>query len=353
MKTYSLHHKKIISLLCIFTLLMSSLLTGCSKKEESTAWDGSYISDSQFLLNTIVQISLYDSKDTALLEDTFKECAKYEDIFSRTNSTSELYKLNARELPLKDGGYEVSDELATLIERAIYYSEISNGAFDLTVAPVSSLWDFTSSAENMKLPDDAAIQEGLKHIDYHKVHIEGNKVWFDDTKTTIDLGAIAKGYIADQLKAFLLEKGVKSAMINLGGNVLCVGKKPDGSAFNVGVQKPFADRNETSAIMKIDGLSVVSSGIYERYITIDGKNYHHILNPKTGYPYDNNLVSVTIVSKYSVDGDGLSTSTFALGLEKGLELINSLDDVYAVFITDDYELHYSDGFKEAIEMVEQ
>ncbi len=344
--------KKLVSALCIFTILLSSL-TGCSKKQESGAWDGSYITDSRFLLNTVVALTIYDKQDPVILEEAFKECANYETIFSRTLPTSELYKLNARTLPMKDGKYEVSDDLAALIEKAIYYSKLSNGAFDLTVAPVSSLWDFTSAEQDKALPDNTALKEGLKHINYNKVHIEGNNVWFDDDHTTLDLGAIAKGYIADRLKDFFLEKGVKSAMINLGGNVLCVGQKPDGAAFKVGVQKPFADRNETCAIMDLKDKSVVSSGIYERYITVDGKNYHHILNPKTGYPYDNNLVAVTIISNESVDGDGLSTSSFALGLEKGLELIDSLEDVEAVFITDDYNLHYSKGFKETIKITEQ
>lgn len=344
-KNFNLNMRKILSLLCL-TVLLVNTLTGCQGKKQDEAWDGSYITDSRFLLNTIVQLTLYDSKDTNILEGAFDVCARYEDVYSRTLDTSELYKLNNRTLPEKDGKYTVSDDLAELVGKALYYSKLSNGAFDLSIAPVSSLWDFTATTP--VLPNDSKIKENLKHIDYNKVHVEGNQIWFDDDKTTLDLGAIAKGYIADRIKDYLLEQNVNSAMINLGGNVLCVGAKPDGTAFNVGVQKPFADRNETCAIMELKDMSVVSSGIYERYIEIDGKSYHHILDPKTGYPCKNNLVAVTIISKESVVGDGLSTSVFALGLKKGLELIDSLDDVYAVFITDDYELHYSKGFKEAI-----
>lgn len=164
----------------------------------------------------------------------------------------------------------------------------------------------------------------------------------------LDLGAIAKGYIADKIKEFLMEKGVKSAIINLGGNVLCIGGKPDKAPFNIGIQKPFADRKETIAVMELSDKSIVSSGIYERFFERDGNFYHHILNPKTGYPYDNSLVAVTIISDKSVDGDGLSTSCFALGLEEGMKLINSIENVHAVFITDDYKPHFSDGFEEAI-----
>ena len=141
-----------------------------------------------------------------------------------------------------------------------------------------------------------------------------------------------------------MENGVESAVINLGGNVLCVGSRPDGTPFRVGLQRPFADRNETIATIEVSDLSVVSSGIYERYFEQDGQLYHHILDPATGYPCENNLVAVTILSEESTDGDGLSTTCFALGLEKGMELIESLENVEAMFITEDNELHYSSGF---------
>ena len=185
-------------------------------------------------------------------------------------------------------------------------------------------------------------------MDYRNVHVEGSQVILDSPDTAIDLGAIAKGYIADRIKDYLLENGVNSATINLGGNVLCVGSRPDGTPFKIGLQMPFADRNETIAALNIDGLSVVTSGVYERHFELDGVNYHHLLNPEDGYPYQNGLLSVTIVSPLSVDGDALSTSCFSLGLEKGMELAESMDGVYAYFITDDYEIHYSEGARELI-----
>ena len=126
------------------------------------------------------------------------------------------------------------------------------------------------------------------------------------------------------------------------------GEKPSKEPFHIGVQKPFETHQETVHTLSIKDLSIVSSGIYERYFKVDGKLYHHILNPKTGYPYDTDLTSVTILSKKSVDGDGLSTTCFSLGLEKGMELIESLDDVYALFITEDGTLHYTKGFQQFI-----
>ena len=163
----------------------------------------------------------------------------------------------------------------------------------------------------------------------------------------IDLGGIAKGFIADDLKKYLLGQGVKGALINLGGNVLCIGGKEEGEPFYVGIQQPFAQRSQTIAAVAVKDVSVVSSGIYERYFkTEDGAMYHHIINPVTGYPYKNDLLGVTILSENSVDGDGLSTACFALGREKGIEYINSLEGVYAVFITEDEKLWYSDGFEQ-------
>jgi thiamine biosynthesis lipoprotein len=324
----------------VFGMLL--LLTGCSK---GTAKKSEYITKSDFLLNTDVTINLYDKQDEKIIDECFDLISKYEGIYSRTLKTSELYALNNRTAPHSGNVYKISDEMADLLKYGLYYSKLSGGVFDISVEPLTSLWNFT--ADKPKVPATSDIQAALPYVSYENIHLNGNEVTFDNDKTGIDLGAIAKGYIADKLKEFLESKGVKSAMINLGGNVLCVGEKPKGTPFHVGIQKPFADRNEVVGVMDINGLSVVSSGIYERCFTENGKLYHHILNPKTGYPFDNGLIAVTIISDKSVDGDGLSTSCFALGLDKGLKLVESIPNTYAVFITSDYELHYSKGFKEA------
>lgn len=295
-----------------------------------------------FKLNTVISIKIYDSADASLIEEAFALCDRYEKLFSRTMESGELYRLNHKALPLEADGFAVSPETADLISQGLKYCQLSEGKFDIAIEPVSSLWDFTS--EEKTLPDEAALSAALPFVDYKNITLTDNHVQFKEDAMGIDLGAVAKGYIADRLKDFLTSKGIKSAIINLGGNVLCIGKKPDGTPFQVGIQKPFADRNETITSIPVSDKSVVSSGIYERFFEKDGQLYHHILNPETGYPYDNSLVSVTIISDKSVDGDGLSTSCFALGLEKGMELVNSLPDVHALFITSDYELHYSKDF---------
>lgn len=375
MSTHFFHSKRSRShsrffYLILCTVLVSPMLlfTGCGNiTDADTSTTGNQpISISSIKLNTAVQITIYDSQDKALLNDCLALCDKYELIFSRTNEKSELYKLNHRK-DVSDGDFStdgqttpypvsgtadtwhISEDLAALLSEGLDITRESNGAFDIAIAPLTSLWDFT--AEDPEVPDDAAIQKALPLCSSDGVTIDGEDITPPSDDIQFDVGAIAKGYIADRLKDFLIKKGVKSAIINLGGNVLCIGSKPDGTPFKIGIQKPFADRNETEAVMDITGKSVVSSGIYERCFKQDGKLYHHILNPQTGYPYDNGLISVTIISDQSVDGDALSTTCFALGLEDGLKFAEK-KGVQAVFITEDYELHYTDGFRDEIRVTD-
>lgn len=365
MTLYHISIKKIIkrctfSILAGTLILSSAVLSGCSSKVNTTQTADSEsqepISTTAIKLNTAVTVTIYDSQDRNLLTECMNLCDKYEKIFSRTASDSELYKLNHRQLTPVDGTdntYQVSDSLAELIQKGLYYSELSDGAFDIAIEPLTSLWDFT--AEDPQVPEDSLIQNALSKCDYHNISVGGkdnNEITLKTDDTAIELGAIAKGYIADRLKEYLISQDVKSAIINLGGNVLCIGGKPDDSSFKIGIQKPFADRSETIAVMDIKDKSVVSSGVYERCFEQDGTLYHHLLNPKTGYPYDNGLIAVTIISDQSVDGDALSTTCFALGLEDGLKLAESLDDVQAFFVTSDYEIHYTKDFRKEITVTE-
>lgn len=300
------------------------------------------VTATSFKLNTVVKITLYDCADQEILEEAFRLCDTYEKIFSRTQQDSELYRLNYGLLPEENGAYKVSEPLAQLVSKGLSYSKLSGGAFDISIGPLSSLWDF-SSGEHV-VPAQEEIDQAKMLVGYQNVSVEDQKI---DLKKgmSLELGAIAKGYVADRIKEFLVSKGVKSAVIDLGGNVLCIGERTDGNPFHIGIQRPFADRNETVGTVEIRDRSVVSSGIYERYFEKDGKLYHHILDPKSGYPYDNDLLSVTIISEQSADGDALSTVCFALGLKKGMELIERTPDVQAVFITSDGELHFSEGFE--------
>lgn len=328
---------------CIFAGAAILGLSGCGKLPLS-AGTSVPIQRTEFLLNTFIDIKIYDTDDTSILDDAIAICKDYESRFSRTIESSEIYKLNHRDKNEKT--FLLTDDTAKLLNTALHYSELSDGAFDITIEPVSSLWDFTSGTAN--LPDPDELQTAVSQVGYTNLILDGTSLTFLSPDTSMDLGAIAKGYIADQIRDHLIESGVKSAIINLGGNVLCVGAKPDGSPFKIGLQKPFAKQSETFATVIANDMSIVTSGVYERHFELNGINYHHLLNPKTGYPYDNGLISVTILSKDSVDGDGLSTACFSMGLEAGMELINRLEDVYACFIDENYQVYYSDGMKDFV-----
>ncbi len=324
--------------LIIMTALFMFLLGACegAGKTAGPAAEQKPISRTGEALNTSVSISIYDSADTALLDESFQVINKYEKMLSRTDKDSEIYALNEK------GEADVSPETLELLNTGLEYSKKTHGKFTIAIEPLSALWNFSS--DTPKVPAEGDIKEAVKHVDYKGIVIDGNHVTLTDKASGVDLGAVAKGYIADKVKEYLLGKGVKSALINLGGNILLVGSKPTGEDFAVGLQNPFGDRNDYKDIVKTKDVSIVTSGTYERNFTENGKTYHHILNPSTGYPYDNGLVAVSIISPTSVEGDTLSTSCFVLGLEEGMKLIDSLPDVHAVFVTTDGQYHYSKDF---------
>ena len=334
--------KKIINTIVMISAL-AVMLCGCQKSENKK------ISKQGFYFDTIIQITLYGTDDEQYINDCFDIAGRYEKMLSNTIDDSDISRIN------KAAGEQavcVSDETVSLIQKGIEYGRLSGGKFDITIGELSNLWNFPEIAENSKsddneadssvIPSDEKIDEYLGHVDYNKIKIDGNNVMITDEKTQIDLGGIAKGYIADKMKEYLKSKKVTSGIINLGGNVLTIGSKSEGSDYTVGIQKPV-DRSGTSiATIKIDDRSVVTSGIYERYYRVDGKIYHHILDTQTGYPVENDLYSVTIISDSSCDGDALSTTCFALGKDKAEEFIKSMDGVEAIFVDNKMNVTCSD-----------
>lgn len=305
------------------------LLTGCGVSNEPIVRTG-------FYFDTLIRITIYDSEKEACLNSCFELAQKYENMLSPTVEGSDIWKINHS----NGEPVEVSDETVMLLEKALYYCDITDGLIDITIGPLNDIWDFHTKEQ---VPSEEAISEALNHIDYNNLLIEGNTVTLLDPKGSVSLGFIAKGFIADKIKEYLISQDIKNAIIDLGGNILAVGSKPDGGSFKFGIQNPFDEQGTPIATLSVTDKSLVTSGVYERCFYQDGVLYHHILNPVDGYPVKNNLLSVTILSNSSMTGDALSTSCFALGLEEGMELIESLDDVEAVFITDDYVLHYSGG----------
>jgi len=324
--------KPIALLLCALTMLMP--LCACSQDTPETAEP---MSSTGFLLDTVVVITLYNGQSRETLQGAFELCQQYENLLSKTIEGSDVWNINHA------GGQpvEVSSDTAEIIRSALHYSEITAGAFDITVGPISSLWNFKS--ENPSVPAQADIDRLLPYVDYTGVSLEGNTVTLRDANMQIDLGGIAKGFIADKLAQYLKKNRVTSAIINLGGNTYALGAKEGGSDWSVGVQDPFGRVQTPIAAVYVQNKSVVTSGIYERYFELDGVLYHHILDPSTGYPVRNDLTSVTILSDKSIDGDALSTSCYVLGLEKGMELIESLDGIEAIFIDTDKNFYITDG----------
>jgi len=315
------------NILSIFILAASMLLASCASSNTAP------ISKTGLYFDTIIKIDIYDSTNTGLLDQCFQYCETFENTISRTIETSEISQINnANGEPVI-----VSDMTVELLQKGIEYGDLSHGKFDITIAPLSELWDIKNNPGI--IPDESEIQKALSHVNYKNIQITGNEVTLLDPEAAIDLGGIAKGFMADRLKEFLISEGVKSALINLGGNILTIGSKPNGSPFKLGIQKPFDKQGiPITAVDCIDN-SLVSSGVYERYFELDGIRYHHILDTETGYPYKNGLLGVSILSPKSVDGDALSTACFALGLEEGIELINSLENIEAIFITEEYRLY--------------
>ncbi len=337
-------------------LSVAAILSGCGSLSATDPEREGPLSISGFAFDTAYTVTLYEGGSQELLDSCVSLCTKYEDIFSTTRKSSELYRIDraaqifeevwrsgppdgkGKQKPavldrslqegLKEAGLDllqakadsdgslkisVSQELSELLKAGLFYSKLSEGRFDITIEPVSRLWDF-SSGEG-RVPEKKQIEAALPYVGYRDIRLDGNTLIMQSPGMGIDLGGIAKGYIADQLKSYLCQNGVTSGLIDLGGNILCIGSKEDGQDFHIGIQQPFADRNEMIAAVSVSSRSIVSSGIYERYITAeDGKLYHHILDPSTGYPYENGLNGVTVISEKSVDGDGLSTTIFALGL---------------------------------------
>jgi thiamine biosynthesis lipoprotein len=256
--------------------------------------------------------------------------------------TSEIIALNDA-----SGKKEVklSPDTFYVLEKGKQYSELFEGKFDITIGPVVKLWNI--GTDYAAVPEKSKLEEALKLVDYNKLIInkENLTAKLEEEGMKVDLGAIAKGYAADEVARVLKENEVKHAIINLGGNIMTLGNNPNGSPWKIGIQDPFNPRGDFLGIISIEDQTVVTSGTYERYFEENGKKYHHILSPDTGYPVENNLYSVSIVTDNSIDGDGLSTTALLIGLEEGLKLIEGLEHVEAIFVTSDKKVYVSSGLK--------
>lgn len=311
------------------------LASGCTANIQDTGGDP--ISSTGFMLDTVITITLYDGLSQENLDGALSVCSEYEQLLSKTIEGSDVWRINHA----KGAPTEVDSDTIEVISTALRYSELCGGAFDITIGPVSNLWDFKSSSPTV--PDAVQLAAAVAHVDYRNVKVEGSTVTLLDPEAEIDLGAIAKGYIADKVVEYLASRGVTSAIVNLGGNVYAMGSK-GGNEWTIGLQDPFKRRDISISAVKLKNKSVVTSGIYERFFkTEDGTLYHHILDPKTGYSVKNGLASVTIISDKSIDGDALTTCCFVLGLEEGMKFIETIEGVEAIFIDENEQTYMTAG----------
>jgi thiamine biosynthesis lipoprotein len=245
---------------------------------------------------------------------------------------------------------KVKPELIDVLEKALEYAEKSGRAFDPTVGPLVKLRGIGTDEE--RVPEDEEIRKALELINYREVEInrEESAVFLKRGGMALDLGAIAKGYAADETVKLLAKEGVDSAVIDLGGNIYAMGDKKEGKGggayWRVGIQDPRADRGNYIGILNVKNKSVVTSGMYERFFEKDGKRYHHIFSATNGYPVENNLLSVTITADDSIDADALSTAAFALGWEKGRELIAGVKGAGGIFVFDDLGVRVTDNLED-------
>ncbi len=286
--------------------------------------------------NTVNTVSA--DVDDAALDAVEALCAKYERLFSRFTVGSQLYALNHA----RGEWVRVDAELARLLRAALGYCERTGGLFDITMGGVCSLWDFHRGV----VPQPAALAAALAHVNWRAVEVRDEESAGDacyaritDPDAWVDLGGVAKGYIADGIVRLLRERGATHGIVNLGGNVVCLGEKENGRAWSVGLRKPVptwkTQVEESFAAVSVRDKSVVTSGVYERCFMRDGRLFHHILDPKTGMPAQTDVLSATVISDASLDGDGYTTALVVMGVDRALGFVESLPGVDAVLLAND------------------
>lgn len=347
-KNIQTHTKKLnlIVLTCCILLVSCS----CSIKPKTNS-----VSKTGFYFDTIITITLYDCTDTSYIDECFSIAETYENMFSNTIVESEISQINANAgtyIPIT-----VSDDTLALLLLSKEINTISNGAFNITLGNISDLWNISKLSQlsdednpnnvvtDYTPPTDEAIGALLTDCKMDALVIEGNQVYLTNSNANLDIGGIAKGYIADQMKDYLVSLGITSGIINLGGNIVCIGPKSDASDYKIGIRDPF----NTSSILGSVGVpegSIVTSGVYERFITYQNTRYHHVLDPSTGYPSNSGLVSATIIGPDSAKCDALSTACLVLGKEDALSLIENSDDYECILITTEKEVITSTGLSD-------
>ena len=325
-------------------------LTGCGGTRDP---DEAQESIQVIAMDTAMVLSAFGKESTRAVYDAEEEVRRLDALLSRTSGSSEISMLNGA------GGemVPVGAEICTLIQTAGDFTEATGGAFDITIAPVVSAWGFTT--DSYQVPDREALQTLLESVGMEHVHLSGGSARLDPG-TMIDLGGIAKGYTADRVAEIFQEHAVPRGKVELGGNILVIGDKPDGTAWRVGVQDPkHPDKADgLVCVLNLTDAFAVTSGSYQRYFEQDGKRYHHIIDPATGCPADSGLTSVTVVAD-SARGNGtmcdaLSTALFVMGEDKALDFWRSgVYDFQLVLVTEDGRVVVTEGLKDGFVEMEE
>lgn len=299
-------------------------------------------------MGTFVEITL-PQKNNKVINETLEAMHALEDELSIYNKESQINRINSLK---KDNLQKTSPEVYEVIQKAIYFSKLTNGAFDITVSPLLKLWDF-EGGELKEIPSQEKIDEALRNIGWQNlIFTKDGKIGFAKDNMSINLGGIAKGYIVDKAISYLNAKGIKSALINAGGDVYCLGEKENGESWNVGIRHPRKKKG-VIGILKLKNKAVATSGDYEKFFTLKGKKFCHIINPQTGYPVDSAIIQVTVVAETCIDADALATALMVMGKEKGIELIEKLANTEVVIIEEKegkLDISYTKGLEEIIEI---
>ena len=329
----SLHKKNIVFWLA--AVLICVLLSGCTDPRQMVSEERDL-----FAMDTFMTMTAYGPHAKEALDAAEEEIKTLDQLLSTGDPQSEISRLN------EAGEGRLSDVSAYLLQRSREVNAITDGAFNPLIYPLMKVWGFTD--QDYTVPEKSEITERLPLLDMTNIRFDEKtkEIVFTEPGMMIDLGGIAKGYTSSRIMEIFADNGVKSGLVSLGGNVQVLGTKPDGSKYKVAIRDPDDDQSFLG-IVEVSDKAVVTSGGYERFFEEDGVTYHHILDPATGYPADQGLVSVTIVSSDGTLADGLSTALFVLGIDKGSEVWRSNPDLFdVVFFTKDHELYVSEGLRD-------
>ncbi|MDD7795252.1 FAD:protein FMN transferase [Clostridium sp. 'White wine YQ'] len=321
------------------TLSLIGSLVSCSKKTAEP------ISKSEILLDTPCKVTIYDNVSSDVLDKAFDKLREIDKKMNAANEDSEISAVNNQ---AGKGYVKVSDNTFYVIKEGIKYGDLTSEKFDISIGPLVKLWHVNQRKENdtEPLPTQEQINQAKSLVNYKNVLLKEDtkEVMLKEPGMSLDLGGIAKGYAGDAVAEVLKSNGVSHAIIDLGGNILTVGSKTDGTDWKIGVQNPNNERGDYLGTIEVTNKAVVTSGIYERYFIKDGKKYHHILDTSTGYPVDNELASVSIITDKSIDGDALAKA-FCFGVDNGLKFIESQKGIEAIFVTKDNKVYVTSGLK--------